>query len=278
MPRTPPSLTAGNTYELAEYDTENDFTIVAGSTTNVSQAINLPTISNQTYGAIPINLNTTTTSGLPVTYSISGPATISGGILTITGAGTVVITANQAGNSTYLPTTQAEQFTVYQAPLTLAADYEIKVVGQTFMFTGAQYTSSGLQNGDAIDSITLASAGASASAGIGSYPITISNATGSNFNPANYAITYRGNSVNVIAAPLTQSFVNWASTNSVTTGMTGVPYHDGVPNLLKFVYDLGGGPIVPDDFADLPTWQGHDRRQSYLALSYRLNASATGVA
>lgn len=52
-------------------------------------------------GDDPINLTATASSGLPVSYTVSGPATISGNVLTITGAGTVSVTATQAGNSNY---------------------------------------------------------------------------------------------------------------------------------------------------------------------------------
>ena len=43
-------------------------------------------------------------SGLPVTLAVkSGPATLAGSMLTLTGAGTVVLAANQPGNADYLP-------------------------------------------------------------------------------------------------------------------------------------------------------------------------------
>jgi hypothetical protein len=46
-------------------------------------------------------------SGLPVILSVkSGPATISSNTVTITGTGTVVLAANQAGNGNYLPATE----------------------------------------------------------------------------------------------------------------------------------------------------------------------------
>ena len=41
-------------------------------------------------------------SGNPVTYTVTGPATLAGNVLTINGAGTVTVTANQAGNTDYL--------------------------------------------------------------------------------------------------------------------------------------------------------------------------------
>ncbi|WP_146180143.1 putative Ig domain-containing protein [Opitutus sp. ER46] len=52
-----------------------------------------------------LTLTATATSGLPVTYTlVSGPATLSGNVLTPTGAdGVVIVRASQAGNDSYLP-------------------------------------------------------------------------------------------------------------------------------------------------------------------------------
>ena len=47
----------------------------------------------------PLTLGATATSGLPVSFSVvSGPATVNGTLLTFTGAGTVVVEADQAGD------------------------------------------------------------------------------------------------------------------------------------------------------------------------------------
>jgi fibronectin type 3 domain-containing protein len=48
-------------------------------------------------------------SGNPVTFQVSGPATLTGSTLNITGVGTVTITANQAGNTNYLAAPQVTQ-------------------------------------------------------------------------------------------------------------------------------------------------------------------------
>jgi hypothetical protein len=58
-----------------------------------------------TYGVAPITLVASASSQLPVTFAVTGPATANGSILTITGAGTVGITASQAGNPTYAAAT-----------------------------------------------------------------------------------------------------------------------------------------------------------------------------
>jgi uncharacterized membrane protein len=55
-----------------------------------------------TYGASSVALSGLANSGLPVKFSVlSGPASVSGSTLTITGAGTVVVAADQAGNSSF---------------------------------------------------------------------------------------------------------------------------------------------------------------------------------
>ncbi|MBU6178149.1 MAG: S8 family serine peptidase, partial [Verrucomicrobia bacterium] len=63
-----------------------------------------------TFPAIPDKLTTDTVtlsatgggSGNPVTFAVtSGPATISGGVMSFTGAGSVTVTASQAGNANY---------------------------------------------------------------------------------------------------------------------------------------------------------------------------------
>jgi hypothetical protein len=55
-----------------------------------------------TYGVSPISLSATASSGLAVTFSVpSGPCTVSGNTMTVAGAGTCVVAANQPGNADY---------------------------------------------------------------------------------------------------------------------------------------------------------------------------------
>ena len=72
-----------------------------------SQIITLPPVSSRYYDPTPFWINATSSSGLPVELSvISGPATIAGNKVTLSGVGTVVIAANQSGNWNYLPAPQ----------------------------------------------------------------------------------------------------------------------------------------------------------------------------
>jgi alpha-tubulin suppressor-like RCC1 family protein len=83
-----------------------------------------------------IALNATATSGLPASYIISGPATLSGNQLTVTGAGPVTVIAYQPGDSFWQATDISAQTVTAVAPAapgatTLAATL-ITGTGATF--------------------------------------------------------------------------------------------------------------------------------------------------
>jgi sugar lactone lactonase YvrE len=91
---------------------------LTGMATQISQTITFTGLpATAIYGAAgPYTLNGTASSGLPVSYDVSGPATIVGSTLTITGPGPVIVIASQAGNSTYLPATPVPQTIEVSAP------------------------------------------------------------------------------------------------------------------------------------------------------------------
>ena len=87
-----------------------------------SQTITFPAIPGLIYPAGPLPLSATSSSGLPVSYAVlSGPANVSGNVLTILAAGSVTVQASQAGNGQYAPATPVSQtFTVSQASTTVS--------------------------------------------------------------------------------------------------------------------------------------------------------------
>ena len=96
-------------------------TTTADASGRKPQSITFPAIADQTVGAT-VTLNATASSGLEVTYSWSGPATLSGKVLTCTGEGTVTVTASQAGNEEWEPAADVSQsFAVAAAPVELGA-------------------------------------------------------------------------------------------------------------------------------------------------------------
>jgi hypothetical protein len=82
---------------------------------NVSGATKLyfNAIPNQTYGVAPFTVSATSNSTGAITYSVvSGPATISGNTVTLTGAGTVTLQASQAAAGGYPATKATASFRV----------------------------------------------------------------------------------------------------------------------------------------------------------------------
>ena len=101
------SVTSGTIPVNDMVTVSNHVTIYANFTpinVQVSQSISFSDITDKWVTDLPFLISATASSGLPVTYTIlSGPATISGNIITLDGTpGTVVVQAEQSGNSTYL--------------------------------------------------------------------------------------------------------------------------------------------------------------------------------
>lgn len=80
---------------------------------------------------------------------------------------------------------------VFPAPLTISADSQNKVFGQSLAFAGTEFAVSGLVGTDSVSSASLNSAGSPAAAGVAGspYAITITNAIGTG-GLTNYLITY----------------------------------------------------------------------------------------
>lgn len=79
-------------------------------TDKTAQTITFPSPGNQPVGGPAFTLGGSASSGLPITYTVlSGPATISGDQLTITGPGSVTVQASQPGDATYLPAANVTQ-------------------------------------------------------------------------------------------------------------------------------------------------------------------------
>lgn len=83
-----------------------------------AQTILFPAVTDQAVGA-SFPLNVTSTSGLPVTLTVSGPANYANGILTLTGPGVVSVEATQAGDGLYLPAAPATRTFNAAAPAVL---------------------------------------------------------------------------------------------------------------------------------------------------------------
>ena len=76
------------------------------------------------------------------------------------------------------------------AKLVITAQDREKPFGNKIEFSGVEFSVKGLQNGETIDLVTLASLGAPASALSGKYAITASNARGGTYDKSNYDVIY----------------------------------------------------------------------------------------
>jgi len=85
--------------------------------------------------------------------------------------------------------------------------------------------------------------------------------------------------VGIAVEPLPQSFSDWENSYNISGAATDTPENDGVPNLLKYLYDIDPTvPMISTDRAALPvpgtTVVGNT---TYLTLTYRQYALETGI-
>lgn len=221
-----PTITVATTTAAGSYNIEIKATNGTGTDTEtlvytVGKKALTVTASPQskTYG------NTLTTVGAGQTLFSSsglvGAQTIgsvtlaaSGGTAANAAATTYTLTPSLATGGTfdinnYTVTYNTGTLTVSKAPLTITASAQSKVYGATLTTVGAGQTlfsSSGLQNGETVGTVTLAinNSGATAGAAVsGTYTITPSAATGGTFNINNYTVTYNTAALTITRAPLT---------------------------------------------------------------------------
>ena len=101
-------------------------------TPRTSQAINFAQPDAMTFGDGPVALVATASSGLPVSFSVSGPCSVSGSQLTATGAGTCAVTASQAGNADIAPAADVTQQVTINKTATTVRQQPISFVRSLF--------------------------------------------------------------------------------------------------------------------------------------------------
>ena len=242
------SFTVGGVDHLADIS-NNSYTItnitanqsVVGSfaITQQAQTITFTPPATKTYGDPAITLTATGgASGNPVTFTlVSGPATLSGSTLTITGPGTIVIKASQTGNSNYANATDVTaNIVVAKAALSITAVAKSKTYGTSDpVFT---YTTAGLISPDTMSGSLTRTAGEA----VGSYPITQGTVTVS--APGNYNISYTGADLTIGKATPT---IIWSTPADITygTALSGTQLNatsGGVAG--TFVYTPAAGTVL----------------------------------
>ena len=202
---------AGNTNYNAAANVTNTITV---NKANQSITWNQPIAA--TYGDAPVTLTATANSGLPVTYTSSNTnvVTVSGNVLTIVGAGTATITANQTGDNNYnaaanvtntITVNKANQTITWNQPIAATyGDAPVTLTATTNSGLPVTYTSSNTNvatvNGNTLTIIS-----------VGSATITASQAGDNNNNAA-------ANVTNTITVNKVNQTITWNQTLSGTYG------------------------------------------------------------
>jgi sugar lactone lactonase YvrE len=196
------SVTAGTNYASATGSAQI-FTIAPAA-----QTISFPNSLSVTYGVSPVTLSATSaTSGTnPIVYAIlsgSSYASLSGSVLTITGAGKVVVSASQAAENNY-----AAAKTVYQT-------ITINQISQTLVFTSA---STATYRSSLTLTTTSGASGNPVIYSVVSGPGTISGSTlsFSGAGTVEVAADQEGNANYAAAAEATQTILVGAATPTIT--------------------------------------------------------------
>ena len=115
----------------------------------LAQTITFAPLPNIVIGATPITLAATASSGLPVSYSVAGPASVSGNELMVTAAGEVTVTASQLGNTTYGPAIPVSQsfYAVLPAHVALHSSWLAATVGYPVTLTANVSGAAGIPTG-----------------------------------------------------------------------------------------------------------------------------------
>ena len=243
-----PSAATGGTFNASNYTIAyNTGNITVGTATLNIAANNV----NKTYGQALIGgtgITAFTTSGLQngetvgsVTVAYGTGAAANAAVGTYTGSVTPsAATGGTFAASNYTIAYNTGNIIVGAKTLTITANNVNKVYGQVLAGTAGStaFTSTGLENGETIGSITIAyGTGAAANATVGTYTaaVTPSAAIGGTFTAANYNIGYATGNIMVEAKPIT-----------VTAAAKAKTYGDADPAL---TYSYTGTLVGSDNFS-----------------------------
>jgi ABC-type anion transport system duplicated permease subunit len=160
----------------------------ASNTQNASftVAVATPTITfnvaNQTYGVAPIALAATSASSGSFTYAVvSGPAAISGSTVTVSGIGTVVLSATQVASGNYASNTQNAAFTVAAATPTITFNVASQTYGVAPIALAATSASSGAFTYTVVSGPATVSGSTVTVSGIGTVVLSVTQAASGNY-------------------------------------------------------------------------------------------------
>lgn len=204
------------------YDDAGDYSygaVIDDVTITDETLITFAPTSPQIYGSnLTLSASSSDASVTQFDFSVvSGPCTVTNGVMTATGVGNCVINAAPAGNTTSAPVQANVEIT--PAPLTITADNKTGIYGQALPALTVSY--GGWVNGDTVASLSTAataSTTATAMSPVGSYPIT---ASGAIVN-SNYTISYLAGTLTIEQAAQTLAISSAAPVSAKVGGSYAV--------------------------------------------------------
>jgi len=146
-----------------------------------AQTITFNALADKIYGDAPFTVSASCSSGLSPGFAIvSGPATISGATVTLTGAGAVTVRASQAGNSNYNAASDVDRtFNVAKASATIT----LSSLSQTY--DGSAKAVTATTNPSGLSGVAITYDGsATAPTNAGSYSV-VASLTNANYQASN---------------------------------------------------------------------------------------------
>ncbi|MEL7147442.1 MAG: MBG domain-containing protein, partial [Bacteroidota bacterium] len=233
---------AGNDNYNAATEVSQSFTVT--DSRKDDQTISFDQIQDKVYGDDGFTLAATATSGLGVSYMATGPVSLDGNTVTITGAGQVEITASQIGDDDFNAAPSVTQsFIVAKASLSITADDQMITFGDAIPELTISYD--GFVAGDdasVLDPQPTASTMAMASSDAGSYDITLSD-VGTNDN---YELSGMNGTLTINKADQTITFpeimdMDFSENTTITLGATSSAGLD-----ITYTITQGNGSISGD--------------------------------
>jgi hypothetical protein len=247
-----------------------------------TQTISFPNPGPVTYGTGPITLTASANSGWPIAFTlISGPATLLGNVLTITGAGSVVVQADQSGNTDYAAAASVQDtITVNPEPTSVTWATPSPITYGTAL-SGTQLDAIGSMAGSLV---YTPPAGTVLAAGTQLLSVTFTPSNG------NYAQSTGTVMLQVNPAPST---ITWANPSPITygTALSGTQLDATANNSGTFVYTPSAGAILGGGSQTLsvaftPSTNNYSPANSSVSLtvnpasqtiSFSMNAPATAI-
>jgi RHS repeat-associated protein len=195
MPSTAPGVgTASQSVTFTPTDT-TDYNTPAPGSVSVTVSKATPTItftvSNQTYGVTPFAVSASSNSTGAFTYSVvSGPATISGSTVTITGVGTVVLQASQVASGNYTAGTQNATFTVSAEAPTITFTVSNQTYGVSPFAVSASSNSTGAITYSVVSGPATISGSTVTLTGVGTVVLQASQAASGNYTAGTQNATF----------------------------------------------------------------------------------------